>query len=484
MSWLCGIPQRPKFPLYPYIYPDTKLKSKAAIDADGWAWWRNSVIDPWRKAAFHSVLRPALIAEAAQQGAYTFPRPSGPSGPHDITSYHPKQDWGLDRAHRPPKTFQFARTKEMEPNYPVEMWVWRGIIILDFRGQPLLNYGALPATISSKENGCFLEGMYREDPRLKWTDFVARMPMAPHPPLVYKPVVEYQTFAMRRTRFRIQAGCIAWTMRDGSDDLRELITQKLPVECIEANSTQGFRDFTPYEIKEIELATKGKHPELAGTKRALSENKRKQVKETFLRRMERAKRKEEEQNETQAKRTREEPEYDEMPDMDWKKTIEEFLNYPGSEYTSVEDWTDIKSTFTEQNPHKSILEPKFSSQTLDDGGEASDIPAIQEQNFDELDRVLAKHFIPDAAQPFGLPSANQASPTHGGDVISHSASFHSTSSPFQPFAASRPPPSEQFHLREDPTLPAWQDSHNYPFYSPDLTDDTFDSELLPFLQQP
>lgn len=158
MSQLCGIPQRPKFPLYPYVYLDTKLRSKAAIDADGWAWWRPSIIDPWRKAVFHSILRPALIAEAAQQGAYTFPRPSGPFGPNDVTSYHPKQDWGLDRAHRPPKTFQFARTKETEPNYPVKMWVWRGIVVLDHRGQPLLDYEALPATISSKENGCFLEG--------------------------------------------------------------------------------------------------------------------------------------------------------------------------------------------------------------------------------------------------------------------------------------------------------------------------------------
>ncbi len=105
-------------------------------------------------------------------------------------------------------------------------------MVLDYNGNPLRNFRALPATISSKEDGCFLEGMLREDPRMSWDDMAARMPWREIadptlPPssyhLQFMPCVSNNTGGMRRLRFRVHAGCIAWTEREGSENLQTLI---------------------------------------------------------------------------------------------------------------------------------------------------------------------------------------------------------------------------------------------------------------------
>ncbi len=111
-------------PILPFrLYYDgaKKRTGQTVVDAGGWAWFRESVTDDWRKAAFHSDLRKALIREAGLRGSYrswsdsegkTHSRGDrGPWGPDDVTSYHPRQDWGLDRAHQPPKNFQVSRAR-------------------------------------------------------------------------------------------------------------------------------------------------------------------------------------------------------------------------------------------------------------------------------------------------------------------------------------------------------------------------------------
>ncbi|KAL8685905.1 MAG: hypothetical protein Q9218_007475 [Villophora microphyllina] len=228
-----------------YIFSSVGPKGESVVNAAGNAWWRAPDGDTWYRAVFHSAIRQALIDEAAQQGSYTFPRKIGRWGPTDVTSYHPGQDWGMARNHRPPKTFQFYRIKENEPKDLVPIWVWHGQVVLDYLGQSVLNYRCLPTTISSKEEGCFLEGMFREDPRMGWVDFAARMPVT-HPPLLYDTVVNFQAMAMRQSRFRLLAACPSWTQRDGSKDMLARMKQFLPPECLYANSLRGFRDLTKY----------------------------------------------------------------------------------------------------------------------------------------------------------------------------------------------------------------------------------------------
>lgn len=106
----------PILPLNLYYDGAKKRKGQSAVDAGGWAWFRETPTDDWRKAAFHHDLRLALIREASLHGSYRSWTDTkgkahtrgdyGPWGPDDITSYHPQQNWGLDRAHQPPKNFQ------------------------------------------------------------------------------------------------------------------------------------------------------------------------------------------------------------------------------------------------------------------------------------------------------------------------------------------------------------------------------------------
>ncbi|KAL8646351.1 MAG: hypothetical protein Q9210_006190 [Variospora velana] len=277
----------PKLPLSVYTNGKRGKHGHAVVDAEGGAWWRKTDDDRWQRAAFHWAVRSALIREAAKRGTYqTWTDGKGrihsrgdPVGRDDVTAYHPGQDWTLERDNRPPKTFQFIRTPVTEPRYPVETWIWHGFIVLDYDGYPMRAFQALPATICSKEDGCFLEGMFREDPRITWDDIIARVPWkevpraAPSPsetPSLYEPMVDFHPMSMRRARFRNQAACISWKPREGSDKLRKVMESYLPPDCVARNSTRGFRDFTDVEVAEITTAGKGTKPERAG-KNALSE---------------------------------------------------------------------------------------------------------------------------------------------------------------------------------------------------------------------
>lgn len=117
------IPAKPKLPLRLYNAGSKKRWGQAAIDADGWAWWRKVDNEPWLRAAFHHILREAMIFEASHQGAYRtwtvekekYSRGDcGPWGKTDVTAYHPQQNWSVERAHRPPKTFQVMNLKSYQ----------------------------------------------------------------------------------------------------------------------------------------------------------------------------------------------------------------------------------------------------------------------------------------------------------------------------------------------------------------------------------
>ncbi|KAL8926708.1 MAG: hypothetical protein Q9208_002782 [Pyrenodesmia sp. 3 TL-2023] len=64
------IPAVPKLPLRRYNAESKRKGGQVAIDADGWTWWRESDGESWLRAAFHHVLRPALIKEAAIRVKY------------------------------------------------------------------------------------------------------------------------------------------------------------------------------------------------------------------------------------------------------------------------------------------------------------------------------------------------------------------------------------------------------------------------------
>ena len=265
----------------------TRPRGEAFVDKNGNVLWRPTKTNAWKKAVYHNDIRRDLIEEAAKQGSYTFSRNTG-ENPEDVTSYHPGQDWSADiRSHRPPKTFQYLRTEETEPSDAVPVWVWNGSVVLDFDGIPQLAFKNLPATISSREDGCILEGMTREDPRIISKDLSARMPWAVFSGKL-QPLVRPKAISMRRQRFRIAAGCISWNERQDTKYVKEFIDRVLPPRCKTENSTRSFRDLTLYERKQLELDRRGSRPERAGP-RALKGADRRTADKKFHQSLRRAK---------------------------------------------------------------------------------------------------------------------------------------------------------------------------------------------------
>lgn len=150
---------------------------------------------------------------------------------------------------------------EAEPTYRVCTWIWRGNVVLDYDGVPMRDFRALPATLSSLEDGCFLEGMCREDPRISWKDLRARFPVRHSPMTNPKPVFLATAIAMKRGRYRASSACIAWKPRQGSDDLRAQIQALLPRQCLRANST---RSLTNKEFEAIEEVLNNNKPDETG----------------------------------------------------------------------------------------------------------------------------------------------------------------------------------------------------------------------------
>ncbi|KAL8654317.1 MAG: hypothetical protein Q9226_003479 [Calogaya cf. arnoldii] len=144
-----------------------------------------------------------------------------------------------------------------EPSYAWETWIWQGKVVLDFNGRPMQDIHALPATISSREQGCYLESMFREDPRITYHEILSRMPVTHH-----KPAVTGHSISQRRYYFRLQAGCIDWVPSERNreqttfKDFSEQMEKILPPSCLVANSTEGFRDLTEAEIQQIKSGRK------------------------------------------------------------------------------------------------------------------------------------------------------------------------------------------------------------------------------------
>ena len=59
------------------------------------------------------------------------------------------------------------------------------------------------------------------------------------------------TFSMRANRFRLNAGCISWEKKDGTQAKNQRILSVIPAKYIAANSTKGWRDLQACEIKLI-----------------------------------------------------------------------------------------------------------------------------------------------------------------------------------------------------------------------------------------
>ena len=92
------------------------------------------------------------------------------------------------------------------------------------------------------------------------------------------------TFSMRATRFRTEAGCLSWGMKEGTAPKNKRILDLIPAQYKDpaVNSTKGWRDLNPAEIKMIKDGAM-KTPQKARKKnRAAKAEKDRQTKESTI----------------------------------------------------------------------------------------------------------------------------------------------------------------------------------------------------------
>ncbi|MCJ1422810.1 hypothetical protein MMC29_000690 [Sticta canariensis] len=228
----------------------------------------------WIPAIFHDDIRAQLLAEAPQ-GTYDVPRERG-KGVNDITSFHPAyKTYGPDRKNRHKILFRYVQDGYPVPSKTPETWMYRGKIVLDPSNDPVQKWDEIPLVLSSAYEGYDMEVVRRLNPKISFRDFRARMPRSFMKGETRKKAWASSTLSMRNSRFRLAACCLAWDNREGSDTLKEYLDMLLPPECIAANSTEGFRDLTAYEVKEAKAGNKGKYLNRAGAQ-ALDQTTRQQ----------------------------------------------------------------------------------------------------------------------------------------------------------------------------------------------------------------
>ena len=160
-------------------------------------------------------------------------------------------EWGEDRNNRPEILFQYEPTRHNKGMKAPKM-IYQGHLVLDYFDNPVVNYVEIPLTCSSLMEGWLQEAIVRLNPAITGRDFLARM---------LKDKVNVNALSMRRTRFREKAGCISWTKRAGSDNVKRYMDLILPTVCLDNNSTRAFRDLHRHEIAEMHFGNVGQFPE-------------------------------------------------------------------------------------------------------------------------------------------------------------------------------------------------------------------------------
>lgn len=150
------------------------------------------------------------------------------------------------------------------PSYDPGNWMYRGQIVLDPDNDPVLNWREIPLVLSSAYEGYDIEVVRRLNPNITYRDFRARMPRSIIKGTTRKDSWGTSTLSMRNSRFRLATCCLAWAEREGSDEFKTFLDKLLPAECLATNSTESFRDLTPYEIKQMKAPNKGNFLSRAG----------------------------------------------------------------------------------------------------------------------------------------------------------------------------------------------------------------------------
>lgn len=241
-------------------------KSKGTIRYEnGSLEWQDGKI--WRPAVFHGTIRSKLIAQMQALGSYDHERSHGVHK-DDVTAYHPDQKtWGPDRKLHWPfmkdkLLFRLDCKDYPRPDYPVFIWYDEGRVVLDGDNHAVRPYRNIPLTLSSVPDMYMLESISREDTRITYLDFRARMP-----PIIYNaegtrgtPLGTLSMITMRLRRFRQASACPPWHALPHQTLFRDYVWNKLSEAGRRNNSTEELDGLTSLEQEEVRSIGKGKQP--------------------------------------------------------------------------------------------------------------------------------------------------------------------------------------------------------------------------------
>ena len=182
------------------------------------------------------------------------------AGTDDITSYHPRFDFGgKDRADRPDCLFYLYKPALRQAEEPIHYLVWKGKIVLDYEREPIRAFD-LPLTISSKigKEEARLEAMLRLNPGAEWNDILARI--LRRGDTSAKAVNTQNRLNMCLVRFRTSARLISFDKRSGSKALETYLLTRMTAEMVVKNTTKGLTDLVDRKDGEkayIELVNLG-----------------------------------------------------------------------------------------------------------------------------------------------------------------------------------------------------------------------------------
>ena len=97
-------------------------------------------------------------------------------GSSNRTSYLRNQrQWGTTRPHYAHVMFEYERKARRNPDYAVGDWYHNGLLVIDYWRFTIRNFRDIPAVLSSRFEGAYMEPSERIDSRIAHHDFRSRM---------------------------------------------------------------------------------------------------------------------------------------------------------------------------------------------------------------------------------------------------------------------------------------------------------------------
>ena len=135
--------------------------------------------------------------------------------------------------------------------YP-QRWIVKRLELTSTDSSPIRDWPLIPATLSTKFEGGYMEAIRRLCAGIRVYDFWARMPAVANVSVS----IGVTGLANRTERFRNLNGLAPWGLRSGANLLRDAIQARLSQADRATNSTRDFLGLTKEELAEAKAPNK------------------------------------------------------------------------------------------------------------------------------------------------------------------------------------------------------------------------------------